>query len=154
MHRMGTYFVTHMVFLHWLTKVSLSSSLCGLTVISSKVLGRAQNSRLAGSTLRLVQLAKLIRPIGFYPKQVMYLIIYLYNLSKRWHPAPFSYLAFFIIRISPIGDAISGKDTPPPMPGSKATHIFKHGLWMVIDVSVQNLFPCQCNTMNYKELLL
>lgn len=61
-----SYFVTHMVFLHWLTRVSLSSSRCGLTVISSKVLGRAQNSRLAGSTFRLTQLAKLIRPIGFY----------------------------------------------------------------------------------------
>lgn len=73
----GSYVVTHMVFLHWLTRVSLSSSLCGLTVISSKVLGRAQNSRFAGSTLRLVQLAKLIRPIGFCTKQLTHLIIYL-----------------------------------------------------------------------------
>lgn len=76
------YVVTHMVFLHWLTRVSLSSSLCGLTVISSKVLGRAQNSRLAGSTLRLVQLAKLIRPIGFYTKQVMDLITYNSDMSN------------------------------------------------------------------------
>lgn len=54
-----------MVFLHWLTSVSLSSSLCGLTVISSNVFGLAQNSLLAGSTVLLVQLARLMRPMGF-----------------------------------------------------------------------------------------
>ena len=62
----SAYFVTHMVFWHWLTRVSRSSSLWGLTVMSSRVWGLAQNSRLAGSTLRLVQLARLMRPIGFW----------------------------------------------------------------------------------------
>ncbi len=64
----GSYVVTHSVSLHWLTRVSRSPSLCGLTVMSSKVLGRAQNSRFAGSTLRLVQLARLMRLIGFCGK--------------------------------------------------------------------------------------
>lgn len=61
---LSTYFVTHNVSLHWLTRVSLSSSLWGRTVISSKVLGRAQNSLLTGSIWRVVQLAKFIRPKG------------------------------------------------------------------------------------------
>lgn len=64
-HMVETYLVTHMVFWHWLTRVSLSSSLRGLTVMSSNVLGRAQNSLLAGSTASLVQLDRLMRPMGF-----------------------------------------------------------------------------------------
>lgn len=71
----GSYFVTHSVSLHWLTRVSLSSSLCGLTVMSSKVLGRAQNSLFAGSTLRLVQLARLMRPIGFCRRKNLLIIM-------------------------------------------------------------------------------
>lgn len=67
--RLSTYLVTHMVFWHWLTSVSLSSSLCGRTVISSNVLGLAQNSLLTGSTLLLVQLARLIRPMGFWQER-------------------------------------------------------------------------------------
>lgn len=63
---LSQFLVTQSVSLHRLTRVSRSSSLCGLTVISSNVLGRAQNSRFAGSTLRLVQLARLMRPIGFF----------------------------------------------------------------------------------------
>lgn len=58
-----------MVFLHWLTSVSLSSSLCGRTVMSSKVFGLAQNSLLAGSTVLLVQLVKLMRPTAFWRKK-------------------------------------------------------------------------------------
>lgn len=61
-----TYLVTQSVSLHWLTRVSRSSSLCGRTVTNSKVLRLAQNSLLAGSTRRLVQLARFIRPIGFF----------------------------------------------------------------------------------------
>lgn len=63
---LGTYLVTHMVLWHWLTSVSLSSSLCGRTVMSSSVLGLAQNSLLTGSTRLLVQLARLMRPRGFW----------------------------------------------------------------------------------------
>lgn len=66
-----TYLVTHIVFLHWLTSVSLSSSLCGLTVISSNVFGLAQNSLLAGSTFLLVQLARLMRPMGFWQENTI-----------------------------------------------------------------------------------
>lgn len=73
MQTVRTYLVTHMVFLHWLTSVSLSSSLCGLTVMSSNVLGLAQNSLLAGSTFLLVQLARLIRPMGFWQKRKKYI---------------------------------------------------------------------------------
>lgn len=58
--------MTHMVLWQWLTSVSRSSSLCGRTVMTSRVLGRAQNSRLTGSTRLLVQLARLTRPRGFW----------------------------------------------------------------------------------------
>lgn len=61
-----THLVIHMVSWQWLTSVWQSSSLCGLTVMTSRVLGRAQNSRLTGSTRLLVQLARLIRPRGFW----------------------------------------------------------------------------------------
>lgn len=49
-HGSSTYLVTQSVSLHWLTRVSRSSSLCGRTVINSIVLRLAQNSLLAGST--------------------------------------------------------------------------------------------------------
>lgn len=65
----GTHLVTHKVFWHWVTSVSLSSSLWGRTVISSRVLGRAQNSRFTGPTCLLVQLARLTRPIGFWHQE-------------------------------------------------------------------------------------
>ena len=73
--------VTHMVLLQWLTRVWWSSSLWGRTVMSSRVLGRAQNSRLAGSTRGLVQLARLMRPIGFFEREnkTLAFIIYLLN---------------------------------------------------------------------------
>jgi hypothetical protein len=48
-HGTSTYLVTQSVSLHWLTRVSRSSSLCGRTVINSRVLRLAQNSLLAGS---------------------------------------------------------------------------------------------------------
>lgn len=79
----GSYFVTHSVSLHWLTRVSLSSSLCGLTVMSSKVLGRAQNSLFAGSTLRLVQLVRLIRPIGFCKRKNVFILMLCKRASKK-----------------------------------------------------------------------
>lgn len=78
----GSYFVTHSVSLHWLTRVSLSSSLCGRTVMSSKVLGRAQNSLFAGSTLRLVQLVRLIRPIGFCKTKNIFILMLCKRASK------------------------------------------------------------------------
>lgn len=61
-----THLVTHMVSWQWLTRVWRSSSLCGRTVMTSRVLGRAQNSLLTGSTRLLVQLARLMRPRGFW----------------------------------------------------------------------------------------
>lgn len=64
-----THLVTHKVFWHWVTSVSLSSSLWGRTVISSRVLGRAQNSRFTGPTCLLVQLAMLMRPMGLWHQE-------------------------------------------------------------------------------------
>lgn len=69
-HGTSTYLVTQSVSLHWLTRVSRSSSLCGRTVINSRVLRLAQNSLLAGSIWWLIQLARFILPMGFFKNKL------------------------------------------------------------------------------------
>lgn len=178
--------MTHIVSLHWLTSVSLSFSLCGLTVISSNVFGLAQNSLLTGSTFLLVQLARLMRPMGFWQDSTMktshnYPFLYLvvsYDyfgllkaepLTLSWHiqrgetieyskviptqeqkptvqlSSWFCYLALLIIWVGPVGDAVSWQDTPPPVPGSESTDIFKHCLWH----KIRNVFVLGKNCLTY-----
>lgn len=101
----GTDLVTHMVLVHWLTSVSLSSSLWALTVISSNVLGRAQNSLLTASTFLLEQFVRLMRPMGFWQKND--------KPSELLHDFPLSWwrsLQAWMI----LGDMLSGPAVSSP----------------------------------------